>query len=533
MSVFHKKAEKKGDGSHSNFMDGKSFFVNPLTTFMMAATSSFFGEKQYYRDGIDKKPYKGTLDTVRLDSVQKYTRSILNPLDPEEWRSLSAAQIMEMAIDKAIEYDPEEFLKLVVDIRRDWHIRTTPQVALVRAAHHPKMKGTGLIRKYGPMIMKRADAPSVQLAYHLLRFKDKPIPNQLKKAWADFLEKQSEYHLAKYRMENKEVKTVDVVNLCHAKSEAIGKLMKGELTNTDKTWEAIISAEGSNTKSWTKAVDIMGHMALRSNLRNLVEHKVPLDVYVEKYKAGAKDGEQLPFRYYSAFKALQSVPGVPGRLLDANEECLMLSLDNLPKFEGRLAALCDNSGSAKGATTSSMGTMAVNEIANLQGIIAGLCADEGHLGIFGDKLEMMPVRRKASVFDQVAKAGQIGSRDPGGTEHGIWLFWDKAIKNKEHWDTVFVFSDMQAGHGGLYGTGEGYSSFAWPGYAGWNRHIDVPKLVMEYRKKVNPNVMVYLVQVAGYTDTIMPEFYDKTYILGGWGEGLIRFAKTMSSMNKQ
>lgn len=41
-----------------------------------------------------------------------------------------------------------------------------------------------------------------------------------------------------------------------------------------------------------------------------------------------------------------------------------------------------------------------------------------------------------------------------------------------------------------------------------------------------------MVQVAGYQDTIIPEFYDKTYILGGWGDGLLRFAASMSKQNE-
>jgi hypothetical protein len=43
--------------------------------------------------------------------------------------------------------------------------------------------------------------------------------------------------------------------------------------------------------------------------------------------------------------------------------------------------------------------------------------------------------------------------------------------------------------------------------------------------------MVYLVQVAGYQDTLIPEFYDRTYILGGWGDGLLKFADKMNKMN--
>ena len=41
-----------------------------------------------------------------------------------------------------------------------------------------------------------------------------------------------------------------------------------------------------------------------------------------------------------------------------------------------------------------------------------------------------------------------------------------------------------------------------------------------------------MVQIAGYKDTLVPEFYDRTYILGGWGEGLLRFADAMSRVEK-
>jgi hypothetical protein len=46
-------------------------------------------------------------------------------------------------------------------------------------------------------------------------------------------------------------------------------------------------------------------------------------------------------------------------------------------------------------------------------------------------------------------------------------------------------------------------------------------------------VKVFLVQIAGYQDTLMPEFYDRTYILGGWGEGLLRFAAEMAAITQQ
>lgn len=521
-------AEREG---HKNWMDGTSFDIsNPLVRLRIAASSCFFGEPMYYhRDKDAPKPgiRLRTPETPALTRVQlEKLRKELDAFDPVEWRGLSPKQLLERAIDQALDFDPMETLYEAVRLRLDEHIRTTPQVILVRAAHHPKVRGTGLVREAAKLVIQRADEPAAQLAYQLSEYGAKaPIPNALKNSWRDALERFDEYQLAKYQQGDREVKLVDVVRLVHAKGPVIDKLVKSELKNTGKTWEAIISAEGSTPEAWEKAIDVMGHMGLLRNIRNLLQKNVPQGLFLDKLVAGAKHGKQLPFRYYSAFRAVGR--DASGKVKQAIEKCLNISIGNLPKFPGRLMALCDNSGSARGMPTSSLGSMQVSSIANLQAILAALCADDGYVGIFGDELKVMGVNPSSSVFDQLEKADALGEEVGAGTENGIWLFWRDAIKKKEHWDNVFVFSDMQAGHGGLYGTdSSAYSEFKWQGSA----HIDVPKLINKYRAEVNPNVNVYLVQVAGYQDTIVPEFYKRTYILGGWGEGLLRFAAQMGRL---
>jgi len=534
MATTNKKREsvdsKETKASHHNFMGGQSFDIsNPITLLRVAASSCFFGEPQYYRD--EKHPAKAKtagassiLTTVGREHLNKQ----LNRIDPQEWRTLSPSKLMESAIDAALSFDAEATLAEAARLRREEHIRTTPQVILVRAANHSKVRGTGLVRRYAHASIARADEPSVGLAYQLAAYPGKPIPNALKKAWADALSGFSGYSLAKNRMEDRQVKTVDVVNLVHAKSDAVSALVKGELKNTDQTWEAIISKEGSNKESWSKALDVMGHMAMLRNVRNLLNKGVEPKQFMEKLVAGAPTGKQLPFRYVAAYEAIKGI--APGSVQDAIEDCLKASLGNLPEFKGRLMSLCDNSGSAQNATTSSMGTMKVSTIANLTGTLAGMRADDGYVGVFGDRICTHAIRKNASVFDQLAKQEQSAREVGQSTENGIWLFWDKAIKEREHWDHVFVFSDMQAGHGGLYGTNANhYAEYVWPD----GRHIDVSKLIRKYRSTVNQNVNVYLVQVAGYQDTIVPEFYDRTYILGGWGEGLLRFAASMNGMCQQ
>lgn len=521
---------KKGAGAaaraHLNWMGGRSFDVNdPLLRLRLAASSCFFGEPMYYHGEEAAKPKATAAKRAPLSNEQReHLRATLHAIDPVEWRGLGPAELMERAIDGALARDPEATLAEAARLRTEEHVRTTPQVILVRAAHHPAVRGTGLVRRWAPSIVKRGDEPAVGLAYQLHRY-GKPVPNALKKAWRDALARADSYTLAKYRLASRAVKTVDVVNLVHPRSPAVDALAKGELRATEQTWEAIVSARGSNRAAWLEALDVMGHMALLRNLRNLLDANVPTERFVAKLVAGAETGQQLPFRYWSAYCAVKD--RAPKAVLGAIEQCLKRSVGALPRFPGRLMALCDNSGSAQTTTTSTMGTVQVSTIANLTGILAGMRADEGWLGMFGDELEARPVRAGGSVFAQLEAAEQVARGIGQNTENGVWLFWDRAIRAREHWDTVFVFSDMQAGHGGLYGTNpRAYRDWAWDD----GHCIDVARLVAAYRRAVNPKVQVFLVQVAGYQDTLVPEFYDRTYVLGGWGEGLLRFAAEMASL---
>ncbi|WP_437758785.1 TROVE domain-containing protein [Sorangium sp. So ce1389] len=527
----HLKRQAQRDGaSHLNWMGGRSYDIaDPLKRLRLAASSCFFGEPMYYhREPADPRPVKATKAMKKAadrpclsDAEIKRLRDTLGAVDPAAWRALSPAALIEKAIDEALAVDPEATLAEAARLREEEHLRTTPQVILVRAANTASVRGTGLVRRFAPRIIQRADEPAVGLAYQLYRF-GKPVPNALKRAFRDALARFDDHALAKYRLEGKGSKTVDVVNLVHPKSPSVDRLAKGALRATGRTWEAIISARGSNRCAWRKALPAMGHMALLRNLRNLIEAGVPADVFVPKLLATAAEGKQLPFRYYSAYQAVKGC--APGPVLDAVEQCLHRSLGQAPRFPGRVMVLCDNSGSAQGTTTSSLGTMRVSTIANLTGVVAGMRADEGHLGVFGDRLETFAVRKQESVFSQLDRAEQIARTIGMETENGVWLFWDRAIRERQRWDAVFVLSDMQAGHGGLYGTRpKDYADFAWNGH-----YIDVAKLVAAYRARVHRDVRVFLVQVAGYQDTLVPEFYDRTYILGGWGEGLLRFAAAMA-----
>jgi 60 kDa SS-A/Ro ribonucleoprotein len=507
---------------HLNFMGGPSYDIdNPVTRLRVVAASCFFGEPMYYhQDVTDRRPQR--THPGRLSGAQRaHLTATLGALDPQAWRAFTPAQRLEQAIDEALEHDPVATLELAVELRQQWNIRVTPQVMLVRAANHAKVRGTDLVRRHAPQIIARVDECATGLAYQLSL--GNTIPNGLKKAWKTALEQASPTALAKYRMEARGVKTVDVVNLVHAYSPAIDRLVRGELKLEGETWESLISTQGSGQAQWQAALEVMGHMALLRNLRNLVLHGVEPKSFTNKLIEGTRTGKQLPFRYYSAYRAVKET-GAHQSILDAIEESMEVSLGELPSFEGRVMSLCDNSGSAQGTATSSMGRMRVSTIANLSAVLTARRATEGHVGVFGDHLETFRVEGR--IMPNLERAEALAAKIGMSTENGIWLFWNAAIRNREHWDHVFVYSDMQAGHGGLFGTNQkAYSDYLWPG---GGHYIDVPKLIEAYRRQVNPNVLVYLVQVAGYADTIVPETYRGTFILGGWGDGLLRYAHAMS-----
>ena len=191
--------------------------------------------------------------------------------------------------------------------------------------------------------------------------------------------------------------------------------------------------------------------------------------------------------------------------MDTLEECMDISCENLPKLKGKTMCLSDNSGSAWGTFNSEYGAVTVAKIDNLSSVITAKNSDEGYVGVFGDRLHIIPISKRNGILSQTKKIDNIGHGIGMSTENGVWLFFKQAIENKEHWDNIIIYSDMQAGHGGLYGTQTCKKEYAKKGFSCHGNYIDVTKLVQEYRK-INPKVNVYCIQTAGYNNVLVPEY---------------------------
>jgi hypothetical protein len=505
------KINEFADTTVENFMGGNSYTLNPLDTLKIVAASSIFGEPQYYRDGVDSK--KTIANSMTLNEY-----SIFSALVKDK---RSAADVFTEAIDNALSYDFGKTLDLALELRKDYFMRLNPSVIFVRASIHPSRtkfndENPGKMKEIGKAISMRPDDLTNQFEYYMfINGSKKGLSSIMKRTWADRLKEYSRYQLNKYKGK----RLIDLVRISHASSGDIDELMRTGTLNVsedEKTWENLRSAG----KTWQEILSTISvpHMALLRNLRGIfteINKREDAVLILDELKKGVPKGKQFPFRYWSAYNANKNSDIHNKQLvLDALEECIDIAVANMPKIPGKVACLSDNSGSAWGSFNSEYGTVTVAEIANLSSLITAQSSDEGYVGVFGDRLSLQGVSKRNGLLTQLSETSKRGKMQGGGTENGIWLFWDKAIKEKEHWDTVFIYSDMQAGHGGLYGVNSReYSSYI---HRKGGSYIDVLALVEKYRATVNPKVNVFTVQVAGYNNSVLPENLYRGAILAGW-----------------
>jgi hypothetical protein len=493
-----------------NFMGGTSYEINPLDTLRIVAASSIFGEPQYYRDGM-KAP-------SNLSTLSKYS------IFPEMYKSdVTSTEIFENAIESALNHDFKGTLDLALELRTKFFMRLNPAVIFIKASQHPSRaefneSSPGYMKSIGKAISLRPDDLTNQFEYYMYKNGGKKgLSSLVKRTWAERLGEFTRYQLNKYKGK----RLIDLVRISHAKGEDINELMSTgtlKVKESEKTWESLRS-EGKTWKEITDTI-LIPHMALLRNLRGIfteVEDRTITARILAQLKSGVENGKQFPFRYWSAFKAIQNSEIHHKQLvLDTLEECLDISVANMPKLKGKTACLSDNSGSAWGSFNSEYGTVTVAEIANLSSLTTALQSEEGIVGVFGDDLSLKGVSKRNGILTQLEETSKRGREQGGGTENGIWIFWDEAIKNKVHYDNVFIYSDMQAGHGGLYGHRDTVGNSPYGHSGKGNVYVDVLAMVQEYRRTVNPKVNVFTIQVAGYNNSVLPENLYRGAILAGW-----------------
>jgi hypothetical protein len=457
-------------------------------------------------------------------------------------------------VGKVAKTDPELVLKMAAYARNQMYLRTIPQVMLVEATAHEGTKK--FVRKYTPSIVRRADELAEVVSYYIQRFgeigdgktKDHPkakkakgmLCNSLKRGLGDAFHQFDSYALAKYDRDGP-VKLKDVIRIVHPKPQdkEQGKMWKMLLNRElppPATWEVALSTKGASKETWEGIIPKMGYMALLRNLRNFTEKGVELDAILKKLTdpEEVKRSKQLPFRFWSAYAAVAEAEGLEldwqeGRLrwgrfggstsekvgtsnkvLRAMQTCLEASVQNLPTIPGKTFMTADNSGSMS-SPISERSKVQKHHIANLLQSMANRISDEAITSVFGETFKVVHADPSDGIITNMRK---FRATDVDHSTNA-WLSVEWLNKQKVVVDRIILFSDMQC-----YST-HGEDPEDHMGSPGQS----LAEQFWAYKKNINPNCMLYSIDLAGYGTAQFPKTDKNVVTLAGWSEKLLEFIK--------
>ena len=369
-------------------------------------------------------------------------------------------------------------------LARDWGMRSVTHVVMAELCHD--VKGEEWLRLAIARAIQRPDDATEILAYWMHKY-GKPIPNALKRGIADGLKKFNDYNIAKYKGEGHTFKMVDVVNLVHAKTESLGKLIKGTL-ETPYTWETEITKAGNDknakAKAWTELVESgkLGYFALLRNLRNLEQNvsEATMKLAYEQLtnRDAVKRSKVLPFRFDTAIDQV-SLP----KTRKAISQAIDIACDNMSELNGKTLIAVDCSGSMQGYAGNSP-----IKVAALFAAVMAKAAD-ADIMLFGTSVSW-PQYNPADSALTIANSLKASH---GGTN--FHLIFDEA---KKAYDRIIILSDMQAWVQGRYDRSTPQEAFK------------------KYKTRTGANPAIWSFDLVGLGTLQFPE--NKVYTLAGFSE---------------
>jgi 60 kDa SS-A/Ro ribonucleoprotein len=261
----------------------------------------------------------------------------------------------------------------------------------------------------------------------------------------------------------------------------------------------------------------MPYMALLRNLNNAVKYHVTDDREAVDYiTATLSDpdrvahSKQLPFRFYSAIKALNSVSGgstgagvsaAVGTLMTALQTALELSFANIPEL-GENVLIANDISSSMGNKPSAKSDMTMAEIAGVFAAAAFKKAEHGSIVSFNTGVHPRNVDRSMSL----AGIAKVVSEINGGTSLSAPLDYAFGERSKRVYDTAIFITDSES----------------------WYDHLTQGKdQIREYKRWVNPNLVCFFVQLLPYKHAVVPQGELGCYYLYGWNAGMLSFIAQM------
>lgn len=413
----------------------------------------------------------------------------------------NSKELVELA-ESIAQTDPHFVANLAVYARKEMHLRSVSHVLTCVVAHTVASKP--FIHYTVDGVVERADDMTEIMACYISMY-GKPIPNGLKKALGDAMNRTNEFAFSKYNTPGKAVSFKDVLRICHPKpatdkaSKAFNEILTDTLP-TAKRWETELSARGNNKEVWEDLIaeNRLGYMAALRNLRNII-NAGPDNIDKIYSKLSNKDevlkSKQLPFRFLSAYKNLPE--GSTSRVRDVLEDACEYSIANLPKIPGKTIIAIDVSGSMT-YRISEKSSVSCASIAILLGLMANKLCEESIVYTFDTGIRKMNVSHRSGILQTACSTEVLG----GGTD--LTLPLRKMINNGIYADRLIMLSDNEINQG-------------WGG--GWK--VKCQSLADEYRRTFNPDLWVHAIDLQGYGTQ---QFIGgKTDIIAGWSERVLEF----------
>ena len=462
---------------------------------------------------VAKTVNKAGGEAFELKTKEKFVTGILTSFVKEEKYYGDNTPEIVAATREMIKEDPVFVAKAACYARNVFHMRSISHMIAAEVARGAK--GNRCVRRMINKVIERPDDMANIIAYHLKTWgkrQKNPIPRGLRRGIADVFPKFDEYSLGKYKGLEDDVKLRDVLLISRPKPEneeqasLWKKVIEGTL-ETPETRETILSEQGQSKEVWEKIIDgKTGYMMLIRNLKNMLEQKIS-DTHLTKVCNILKDpdqvrkSKQLPFRFYSAYRMVKDLGSLRSqRVLDALEEALSVSFENLPRLKGTTAIIVDESGSMN-SKISEKSVICMRDIGNLLAAASSRYCENSVAIPFGATAKRIALSSRSSIFDNMEKM------EHSGVGHSTNLHEAFSIIDglDEKVDRIIIFSDMQA-----YGDGN----------VGYGRSDSCQTWTNKYRNQV-PHLWIHSIDLAGYGTTKVCG--NRVNLIAGWSEKVLEF----------
>jgi 60 kDa SS-A/Ro ribonucleoprotein len=273
---------------------------------------------------------------------------------------------------------------------------------------------------------------------------------------------------------------------------------------------------------WRTMLYQMPYMALIRNLNNLVRYHVTDDLESLQYitttlsdPERVAHSKQLPFRFYSAIKAIEAGPGksaTPDQqsaiaaLEAALNTALELSFASMPELGTHVLVANDVSGSMA-AKPSAKSDMTMAEIAGIFAAAAFKKAEDCSIVSFNQGA----IPRKVNKNMNLADIARTVSEGTGGTSLSAPLDYAFGEKSQRVYDTAIFITDSESWYDHL------------------TRNRGALDQIREYKKRVNASLLCFFVQLLPYKHAVVPQEEPGCFYLYGWNAGMLSYIAHMRS----